>query len=271
MPALHLCTSLTCKPLDMILKDFEFTTAKILDEGKIEYFPRQGKYLDVKIDNSSILTLVLASKDLLGKRVHLPKNSEHLETNLYSNDKKLSFLISKYPVTQKQYYKIIGNFQIGGNLGLKKPVLVSWIDAIEFCDRLSEKEGKEYRLPYESEWEFACRAGSRESFSFGKILTSDLANFGKDPSITGIGDKTVLQPIMEVGMFSPNDFGIYDMHGNVWEWCLDNDPFPKNLSLRIVKGGAYYSTAESCACSYQGSMRFRHQYQVVGFRVVCSL
>jgi eukaryotic-like serine/threonine-protein kinase len=252
----------------MMLTDFEFTTAKILDEGQIKYLPKKGKYLDLEIGKSTILTLVLAAKDLLEKENCFSENSQNLEINLHDNDKKSYFLISKYPITQKQYYQITGRFQTGGNLGLKKPILVSWLEAIEFCDRLSQKEGREYRLPYEWEWEFACRAGSKDSFSFGNILTSELANFGKDSSITGLGAKTALQPIMEVGMFPPNDFGIYDMHGNIWEWCQDNNPFPNNLSLKIVRGGGYYSEAESCACSYRGAMRSRHQDQVVGFRVI---
>jgi eukaryotic-like serine/threonine-protein kinase len=251
------------------LENFEFTTAKILDEDRIEYFPRKGKCLNLEIDENTVLTLVLTSQEILDENFYNSSKNSDAENNIYVNNTKSSFLISKYPITQKQYYKITGNFQVGGNLGFKKPVLVSWTDAIEFCDRLSQKEGKEYRLPYESEWEFACRAGSKHSFSFGNILRSDLANFGENPAIIDKG--TFFQLIMNVGMFPPNDFGIYDMHGNVWEWCQDNDPFPNNLSLRIVKGGAYYSNAESCACSYRGTMRYRHQDRIVGFRVVCPL
>jgi formylglycine-generating enzyme required for sulfatase activity len=255
----------------MILKEFEFETVKISDEGELQYLPRQGKYFDIEIDKTTRLTLVLASKDLLRKENSSSDNSKNTQANLYSNDSGLSFLISKYPITQKQYYKVTGNFQIGGNLDLNKPVLVSWVDAIKFCEILSQKEGREYRLPYESEWEFACCSGTRNSFCFGNLLTSDLANFGKEPSITGIVGKDMLQPITKVGTFPPNDFGIYDMHGNIWEWCQDNNPFSDNTSLRIVKGGAFYSEAESCSCFYQGTMRYQHQNQVVGFRVVSIL
>jgi eukaryotic-like serine/threonine-protein kinase len=219
------------------LENFEFITAKILDEDRIEYFPGKGKCLNLEIDENIVLTLVLASQKILDENFYNSSKNSDAENNIYVNDSKSSFLISKYPITQKQYYKIIGNFQVGGNLGFKKPVLVSWTDAIEFCDRLSQKEGKEYRLPYESEWEFACRAGSKYSFSSGNILRSDLANFGRNSAITD--SKKISQLIMDVGMFPPNDFGIHDMHGNVWEWCQDNDPFSNNPSLRIVKGVAY--------------------------------
>jgi Sulfatase-modifying factor enzyme 1 len=141
------------------LEHFEFTTAKILDEDKIEYFSKKGKCLNLEIDENTVLTLVLASNKILDKNFHNYSKNSDAENNIYVNDIKSSFLISKYPITQKQYYKITGKFQVGGNLGFKKPVLVSWIDAIEFCDRLSQKEGKEYRLPYESEWELALIDG----------------------------------------------------------------------------------------------------------------
>lgn len=238
----------------LMLQSFEFTTARISDTGQISYFEKQGKYLDVELDTNTALTLVLASTETLES-----------EDNTHS-----SFLIGKYPITQKQWYKVMKRLQDGGNLGFKKPVMANWMDAMEFCDRLSQKEGKEYRLPSESEWEIACRAGSKTIFSFGNILTPDLANFGKDHSITGIGYKTTSQPIMNVGMFPPNDFGIHDLHGNIWEWCLEKQPNPYP-GLRPIRGGAYYSPAESCGCSYQGCFRYRHTGQVVGFRVVSSL
>jgi eukaryotic-like serine/threonine-protein kinase len=237
-----------------MLQSFEFTTAKISDTGQISYFEKLGKYLDVELDANTALTLVLASTESL-----------ELEDNTHS-----SFLIGKYPITQKQWYKVMKSFQYGGNLGFKKPVMASWVDAMEFCDRLSQKEGKEYRLPFESEWEIACRAGSKTIFSFGNILTTDLANFGKDSSESYYSPKTLLNPISNVGMFPPNDFGIHDMHGNIWEWCLEKQPNPYP-GLRPIRGGAYYSPAESCGCSYQGCFRVRHTDQVVGFRVVSSL
>ena len=237
-----------------MLQPFEFTTAKISDTGQISYFEKQGKYLDIELDANAVITLVLASTETLESEdnTHLP------------------FLVGKYPITQKQWYKVMKRLQDGGNLGLKKPVMVSWVAAMEFCDRLSQKEGKEYRLPSESEWEIACRAGSKTIFSFGNTLTPDLANFGKDSSITGLAPKKALEPIMDVGMFPPNDFGVHDMHGNIWEWCLEKQPNP-DPGLRPIRGGAYYSPAESCGCSYQGCFRVRHTDQVVGFRVVSSL
>jgi hypothetical protein len=109
--------------MKLMLQSFEFTTAKISDTGQISYFEKQGKYLDVELDSNTVLTLVLASTETLES-----------EDNIHS-----PFLISKYPITQKQWYKVMKSFQYGGNLGFKKPVMASWIDAMEFCDRLSQK------------------------------------------------------------------------------------------------------------------------------------
>jgi formylglycine-generating enzyme required for sulfatase activity len=197
----------------MMLEDLEFTTAKISDTGKIDYFPCQGKFVNVEIDVNTPLTLVLVSDRLLRIDPNSSKNIDISDTDSQNSDLiRLPFLISKYPITQKQWYRVMKRLQVGGCLGLKKPILTSWTEAKEFCDRLSQKEGREYRLPYESEWEFACRAGSREDYSFGAILTPELANFGNHYSTE---DKYT--QIMNVGMFPPNDFGIHDMHGNVWE------------------------------------------------------
>lgn len=106
--------------------------------------------------------------------------------------------------------------------GEKRPVeRVSWKDAVEFCQKLSALTGETYRLPSEAEWEYACRAGTTTPFYFGKTITSDLVNYdGNYPY--GSGPKgTYRKETTEVGQFPPNAFGLYDMHGNVQEWCAD--------------------------------------------------
>jgi len=124
-------------------------------------------------------------------------------------------------VTQAQWEAIMDNngsdFK-GNNLPVEN---VSWDDAVEFCEKLSRKEGKTYRLPTEAEWEYACRAGTTTPFHFGETINTDQANY--DGNYTyGSGRKGVYrQKTIEVGSFSPNALGLYDMHGNVWEWCSD--------------------------------------------------
>ena len=131
------------------------------------------------------------------------------------------FFMGSAEVTQAQYMAIMGtnpsHFKGEGN-----PVeSVSWNDAVEFCKRLSEKEGKKYRLPTEAEWEYACRAGTTTPFHTGETISTSQAHYDGH-YVYGNGAKGVYRErTMSVGSFSPNAFGLYDMHGNVWEWCQD--------------------------------------------------
>ena len=135
---------------------------------------------------------------------------------------------------------------------------VSWDDAVEFCKKLSAKEGQTYRLPTEAEWEYACRAGSKTRYCFGddESLLGEYAWFGEQRSEGGTHP---------VGEKKPNAWGLYDMHGNVWEWCQDwydedyyakspkDDPTgPATGSYRVDRGGGWSSLAWSCRSSYRG-------------------
>ena len=149
------------------------------------------------------------------------------------------FFMGKYPVTQGQWRAIASRADLKVNLDLdpepsyfkepyqdidrwQRPVQkVNWCQAVEFCERLSKLTGRNYRLPSEAEWEYACRAGTTTPFYFGETITPELANYcgnytyGEGP----IGEYR--NQTTPVGQFSANGFGLYDMHGNVWEWCAD--------------------------------------------------
>jgi formylglycine-generating enzyme required for sulfatase activity len=131
-----------------------------------------------------------------------------------------SFFMSKYPVTQKQYLALMGTNSARFQADDQRPVVnVSWRDAMEFSRRLSELTNKNFTLPSESQWEYACRAGTDTNFCFGQKINADLANF-KDSRET-IADYYKTTQTTPVGIYPPNAWGLYDMHGNVLEWCLD--------------------------------------------------
>ena len=140
------------------------------------------------------------------------------------------FFIGQYPITQEQWRVIASLPKIKHDLkpapsrfqGNKLPVeKVSWDDAVEFCRRLSSKTGKEYRLPSEAEWEYACRARTVTPFHFGETITDKLGNYDARTTYASEPTGQYRRKTTTVGSFLPNAFGLYDMHGNVWEWCAD--------------------------------------------------
>ena len=154
------------------------------------------------------------------------------------------FYLGKYEVTQEQYEMVIGN-NPSAFKGEKLPVeMVSWNDAVSFCQALSKMErvprGYEFVLPTEAQWEYACRAGTTTSYSWGNEITPQLANYIDNG----------LRKTVEVGSYPPNSWGFYDIHGNVWEWCQDwfgpllnnsaTDPVGAGSgSDRIQRGGSW--------------------------------
>jgi formylglycine-generating enzyme required for sulfatase activity/uncharacterized caspase-like protein len=143
------------------------------------------------------------------------------------------FLMGKYPVTQAQWKAIASRTDLKVNRDLNpdparfkgnnRPVeQVSWYDAVEFCARLSRLARREYRLPSEAEWEYACRAGTTTPFDFGETITPNLANYDGNYTYADEPKGEYRQETTPVGSFPPNAFGLYDLHGNVWEWCWDD-------------------------------------------------
>jgi formylglycine-generating enzyme required for sulfatase activity len=202
------------------------------------------------------------------------------------------FFIGKYEVTQEQYEAVMGTnpswFSRTGDgkdrvRGLdtrKFPVeSVSWEDAVEFCKKVSQKTGKKVQLPTEAQWEYACRAGTKTVFHFGDVLNGKEANCdGTSPYGTSTKGPN-LERTCEVGSYRPNSFGLYDMHGNVWEWCQDwydgyseNSPRQdpqggQNGALRVLRGGSWSFEPWRC----RSALRLRDtpdvRYSGGGFRV----
>ncbi|NET71825.1 MAG: formylglycine-generating enzyme family protein [Sphaerospermopsis sp. SIO1G2] len=204
------------------------------------------------------------------------------------------FLLGKYPVTQAQWKAISKLPKIKIDLesepsyfkGENRPVeQISWYEIQEFCARLSQKTGRLYRLPSEAEWEYACRAGTTTPFCFGHTLSTDLANYNGE-YVYGDGNKGIYRKeTTDVGIFPANDFGLYDTHGNVWEWCQDGwyDNYvgaPNDGSAwlnekdvhprRVLRGGSWSYRPVYCRSAYRMNYPPGSKDQNHGFRLVCS-
>ncbi len=204
------------------------------------------------------------------------------------------FFMGKYPVTQAQWQAVMGknNFWqviMGNNpsefKGANRPVEnVSWNDATEYCQKLSQITGKKYSLPSESQWEYACRAGTTTPFYFGETITSELANYRGTSTYADELKGKYREETTDVGIFPPNAFGLYNMHGNVWEWCADEwhsnyEGAPTDGSAWLdgnenrspLRGGSWYSTPFLCRSAFRLNYYRRDgRYYYFGFRIVCS-
>ncbi|MDE5082918.1 MAG: formylglycine-generating enzyme family protein, partial [Trichodesmium sp. St18_bin1] len=166
------------------------------------------------------------------------------------------FFMGKYPVTQGQWRAIASQTNLKVKLDLnpepsyfkesyqdidrwQRPVeQVKWTEVVEFCERLSKLTGKDYRLPSEAEWEYACRAGTTTPFYFGETITTELVNYRGNNYTYGNAPKGEYRwQTIPVGQFPANAFGLYDMHGNVWEWCADE--WHKNYAGAPTDGSAW--------------------------------
>jgi formylglycine-generating enzyme required for sulfatase activity len=195
-----------------------------------------------------------------------------------------SFSMGKYEVTQKQWRDIMGNnpshFSGCDNCPVEQ---VSWDDIQTFLQKLNAKTGKNYRLPTEAEWEYACRAGTATTFNTGDNLTTAQANYNGNYPWKNYPKGEYRQKTIPVGSFAPNAWGLYDMHGNVWEWCSDwyssdyykNSPSnnPKGAatgSYRVIRGGSWDFSADYCRSAYRGSNDAVIRNDSFGFRVCHS-
>jgi formylglycine-generating enzyme required for sulfatase activity/tRNA A-37 threonylcarbamoyl transferase component Bud32 len=210
-----------------------------------------------------------------------PEIKEKIDHDILQQVIKLSpFYISKYPITQNQWEAVMNNnpsrFK-GGNRPVEQ---VSWFDAVTFCQKLSAKIGKEYRLPTETEWEYACRGGTTTPFHFGQTITTDLANYDGNCAYGTAPKGRYRQKTINVGSFSPNSFGLYDMHGNVREWCANIWENTYNgqeiiisdvndLRLRALRGGSWADHPLYCRCTTRYGLEPNTKNFIIGFRVVC--
>ncbi|TVQ21730.1 MAG: formylglycine-generating enzyme family protein [Leptolyngbya sp. DLM2.Bin15] len=195
------------------------------------------------------------------------------------------FFMGQTPVTQAQWRAVVRNSEpIDRELkpdpsefkGDDRPVeQVNWDDAQEFCRRLSALSKKDYRLPSEAQWEYACRADTETAYHLGPILTKDVANYGES-----VGQTT------DVGTYPANRWGLYDMHGNVYEWCEDDwhvnyNGVPEDGSAWIItgkdnlnkirRGGSWFDVPENCRSAFRDLNSRDFCLSDFSFRVCCVL
>ena len=191
-----------------------------------------------------------------------------------------AFYVSVHPITQLQYQSIVG-INPGKFVNSSNPVeQVSFYNAIEYCRILKNQTGKLFRLLSEAEWEYACRAGTKTAYYFGDSISTDICCYSP---ISRYRDREY--STAPVGKYLPNDFGLYDMHGNVWEWCLDNwhrdykeaplnhHPWFNDLNqgTRIIRGGAWNEPDIRCRSSSRDQIKPEIFCNNIGFRVACDI
>ena len=204
------------------------------------------------------------------------------------------FFLGQTPITQAQW-KVVAAWEKveldlnsdpasfkGPNRSVEQ---VNWHEAVEFCRRLSARTGRTYTLPSEAQWEYACRAGTTTPFAFGETITTGLANYdgkytyGDGPKGEDRGQTT------PVGSFPANAWGLQDMHGNVWEWCLDHwhdshadaptdgtpwlDPQATEDVARLLRGGSWNSFPRICRSAFRNCGHPDDRNTSIGFRVCC--
>jgi formylglycine-generating enzyme required for sulfatase activity len=179
-----------------------------------------------------------------------------------------------HPVTQAQWQAVVGDNPSRFKSGDRPVETVSWFDCVDFCKRLGQQTAKRFRLPTEAEWEYACRAGAGTVYHRG----NDLEALRRVGWCSYDGNQGSARETRPVRLFPPNALGLFDMHGNVWEWCSDwyghykdddKDPSgPTTGSARVLRGGSWYYGPEFCRCARRVRMEPGCRYIDFGCRVV---
>ena len=259
---------------DLIHTEYKFDVITVNDRGE-EIEREQGKAEYFTEDLGSGITMDMVAIPGGTFMMGSPESEKSSQDNERPQHQVTvpAFYMGKFQVTQEQWKAVAELPQIARELkpdpskfkGDKLPVeKVTWYDAVEFCARLSKATGKEYRLPSEAEWEYARRAGTTTPFHFGATITSDLANYDGNYTFAKEAKGEYRGKTTPVGSFPPNGFGLYDMHGNVSEWCGDswhenylgapNDGrawIEGNNNTRVLRGGSWVSFPWFCRSAYR--------------------
>jgi eukaryotic-like serine/threonine-protein kinase len=269
------------------LTKIKFTSVKLDNAGKeVERPTGSAEIFTDDLGNGVTITMV---KIPAGKFVMGSPASEQERSNDEGPQHKVvvpAFYLGQTLLTQAQWQAIMGNnpsrFKGDGNLPVDS---VSWLAGMDFCKKLSQKTGRTYRLPSEAEWEYACRGGMTTPFAFGETITPAVVNYNGNYSYANAARGEYRKKTTAGGSFPPNLFGLYDMHGNLWEWCLDEwfDSYSGTLAdgsargdiksrsgdkKHLLRGGSWDLDPYICRSAHRGWYNAVNQLNVIGFRVV---
>ncbi|ACK70344.1 protein of unknown function DUF323 [Gloeothece citriformis PCC 7424] len=285
-------------PQKIELLSFNFETITVDLGGQIiSRTPKQAQYFLENLGQTIPLEMVALSGGTFLMGAAEGEKSSYTDSDKPQHQVSVKpFYIGKYPITQAQWKAIASlpkvkqdlnpdpSYFKGDNLPVER---VSWYDALELCERLSQYTGRNYQLPSEAQWEYACRGGTTTPFYFGATITGEFANYFASESAYQVEPNLEFRKkTTEVGSFPPNDFGLYDLHGNVYEWCADPwhknydqaptdgsvwlSDNPKNNRYRILRGGGWATESRQCRSAQRTRFNPENQYSVIGLRVVIN-
>ena len=280
---------------NLALTTFAFEVAKVNATGQITAQKKSSSRVfieELEEDQELEMVLIPAGTFLMGSPIEEPERTasegpQHQVTIP-------RFLLGRFPITQAQWQIVAQWPRVNREVdpmpspftGDELPVVnISYYDALEFCQRLAQITGRNYRLPGEAEWEYACRAESATPFHFGENINAELVNYdGQFPYANGPVGTTPDEPVAVGSTGTANAFGLSDMHGNVWEWCEDawHDNYqgapvdgrawksPRKTALRVVRGGSWFNPATLCRSAYRFSVPANQTREDQGFRVALT-
>ena len=298
------------------LQVFEFEVVTVNKQGAIVAKEnQQARSFQERLPNGVTLdmvyipggTFIMGTEDATIERLEKKYGSERFRREAPRHKVTVpNFYMGKYPITQEQWKEIASLPVIEQELVLEPSLLpgkdnhpveqVSWDDAQEFCRRLSRYTIKQYKLPSEAIWEYACRALINNKqlpmasyyskkyppFYFGETITEKLANYNASEKFANESLGNFRQRTSAVGSFPPNAFGLFDMHGNVWEWCEDdwhehyqdapnngNARLSEDCDIKVIRGGSWSFKPYSCRSAYRFDFYRDDHSDDIGFRVIC--
>lgn len=293
-PTSDISTSSAALPSPLQTTQFDVATLDVRGQTHLVQTHTAQQYIEELEDGISLSMLVIPARSFFMGSSPTEVSRRKFEGPQHQVSVS-SFCMGQFLITQAQWQAIAALPTINHDLtpdpsefkGADRPVeSISWLDAVEFCDRLTRKFNRLYRLPSEAEWEYACRANTTTPFHCGETLTSDHANFHGMKSYRAAPKGQYRNQTTPVGSFPANAFGLHDMHGNVWEWCADDwhanyqgAPvdgsiwFTQNAGLTKKtphpwRGGSWYDAPASCRSAYRTFADADFKSSNLGLRVV---